>query len=148
MSLSSNVSALAVRVAEEFNTVRSELAGKLDQPQAAGLPGQVLTPDGWEFLGTRSSTSAANIDADAVDMLDLTLNENETLTLPSGGYSGKAIQVYAEASGGDRTLTFSSSYQRLDGIESSYVIPEGKILRAALRRVNSTWIVEAVGVTQ
>jgi len=126
VSFSDKVSALAVRVAEEINSVRQEMAE----------------------LGTRTTTSTSSINADSVDIVDLTLSGNITLPVPSGGVTGSGIQVFALADGNDRTLTFSSSYLRLDGIAESYDIPEDKILRAALRKHGSSWIVEAVGMTQ
>lgn len=126
MSLSGNVDLLAGRIAEEFNTVRQEI-------------GQ---------LGTRSTTSSSSIDADNHDIVDLTLTANVTLSVPIGGATGSAIQVFALASGGQRTLTFDATYLRLDGIAASYDIAQGKVLRAALRKHGSNWIVEAVGVTQ
>src|SRR5690606_2278853 len=179
MSLSSNVSALAVRVAEEFNTVRDEVAGKADaehQHSAADITSGTLDigriPTGSSSstvaLGNhnhsgvyapashshtandlipRPGTSASSIDADSVDIVDLTMNGDVTLSVPTNGFNGKTIQVTALANGDDRTLTFNTSFKRLDGIDESYVIPEGQYLRAAIRRTGSTWIVEAVGVT-
>lgn len=200
MTLVGDIDLLATRVAEEFNTVRGEVAGKADaehQHSAADITSGTLDigriPTGSSSstvaLGnhnhsgvyapvshnhtvsditdlearlnappssrigsvTVDQTANINIDASARDAISLDMEANATLNVPTNGVDFKVIQVVAYANGDDRTLTFHANYERLDGIDQSYVIPEGKKLRASIRCStvgSTTWIVEAVGVTQ
>lgn len=131
MSLSTQVTNLATRIATEFKTVRTEI------PKVSAT------------AATLNGTNAS-IDSAVYNVVNLTLTGAGGFNVPTNGVEGRLIQVAALASGADRTLTFNASIKRLTGISQAITIPNGLVLRAALRysSLAGAWILEAAALTQ
>ena|SRR5690606_1164988 len=139
----------------------SGLAGKADDvhthdiSDVDGLQAELDLKENRKRLISGAPPSSYTLDADENQAIDFVLDGDLTLNVPTGGFNHLSVQVVMYAEDADREVTFASGFERLDGIESSYTIPEGKYLRASLRRTDppnsifpAAWIIEAVGVTQ
>lgn len=127
MSLSSNVNSLADRIADEFNTLRDEVFG----------------------VRTVSYASAITLDASVTETrIDITATGDIEFETPSNP-NRRVLQVSVLASGGARTVTFDATLEVLTGIERSYPIPSGEVLRFSLEysALKTAYVVTAVGMT-
>ncbi len=125
-------------------TATLDAAGRLQVAQAPRVSSLVRAGSGSGTFSIDATLSGNN--------LDMTLTGDATLAVPTGGINTQVLQLVAWASGGPRTLSFDAGYERLGGVNLSYVIPSGKKLRASLRcsTIDGTtdWLIDAAGVTQ
>lgn len=95
-------------------------------------------------------TATYNLDASSVggNNIDITATGDPTIAAPTNPASGQIIQYAVLASGGSRTVTINAAIVRLTGVDASYVVASGKVLRLAIRysALTSTWIAESAAV--
>jgi hypothetical protein len=112
---------------------------------SSAIPNVLYTPR------ASSHSSAITLDASqAGDNFNLTVTADVTLNVPSGMSDHQALQLVVLASGAQRTITLSGSFARLTGVNASYVVPSGKVLRLGLRysSLAGGCLVEAAAVQQ
>ena len=105
------------------------------------------------LYSTRASSHSTDITLDAAaagNNFSLTVTANVAFNVPTGLSDHQALQVVILASGGTRTITLSGSFARVVGINTSYAVPSGKLLRLSLRysALNSVCLVEAAALQQ
>lgn len=99
MSLSSQVGVLATRIGTEFKTIRSTF-----------VPNSLRGPIGGVISSTGVSGSA-NLDPTLANHRRLTLTGDTNINLMVAGTEGQRVLIEAQASGGQRVLTFDPGYE-------------------------------------
>jgi hypothetical protein len=171
MALTDQVNSLATRVATEFKSIRTALAGKqatgdyatntaltnglaskansthshviadVTSLQAA-LDGKAAVPAAPTAQTIASGTITP--DANVNKRYNYTLTGNATLGTPANGGDQDVIFMFFSASGANRVLSFGSAYYGVSGSPTSLTIPSGEQAYVCVRRsaVSGRWIVE------
>lgn len=88
------------------------------------------------FSGVQSVTGATgNITIDpsvSGNNRNYTITGNVTFLEPATGVDGQVIQITARATN-EQVVTIHADIERLEGLPTTYTVPNGKLFRAALR---------------
>lgn len=132
-----------ILVADSAETLGLRWAGTIESARLPLVLGTVTATTGVSgSVSTDASSGGNNRNVTATG--DVTINE------PTNGSDGQVLQWTILASGAQRTVTFHANNDRLTGVNSSYAVPSGKVLRFSHRYTGllSGWIVEAAAVSQ
>ena len=133
MSLSSNVAALAERLADEFNDVRAEFTAAVVVPPR-----------------TMSASTTASVDGTAAGDMQITCTGNTVIT-PTGTPNGRMMVVECLASGAERTPSVATSVALTTPVASrSLTVPSGFVGVFGLRysALAGTWLLMAASVEE
>lgn len=177
MSLATQVTALATRIATEIKTVRTEIAGRVatsrtistTSPLTGGgdlsanrtLAVTTGTSSGTVALGDHThsgyvpTTQRAAIgggssdsgsgtwapDAAAYSVWRYVLTGNLAVSLPTGGVDAQTLRLWFLASGGDRVVTFNSSYEVTQAVPGRvFTVPDGTWASVLVEGRTTTWV--------
>lgn len=148
MSLSSNIAALAGRLADEFNDVRGEVATALAGKAGTG---HTHTPDAVPVAPrTMSASSTASVDGTVAGDMQITCT-GDTVVTPTGTPNGRMMLVECLASGAERTPSVAGSVALTTPVASrSLTVPSGFVGVFGLRysALAGTWLLMAASVEE
>lgn len=153
MSLATQVTALATRIATEIKAVRVEIAGRAPTSHThaaanvnSGVLDQARVPNVTSAPYTQTFGSIITIDASLGNNVKVTATSNPTFNVPTNPTDGQMLMIAVLASGASRTVSFQtagvgSPIQLTTGLTASYVITSGKVGFFGLRysQLSGNW---------